>query len=551
MRIADLLKLLNEKSSVLLRYLEKNEKIDFMIFVFVILLAAFFRIYNLDGFPAWYIDEGTWATLGKNILQGNFREAPQATLSKYPFFAFLVGLSLLFKSDMFHARLIPAIFGIGSTIIIYVLGRKLYGRLAGVLAALSHSINRFAIYYERSVFLDVGVEFFILLSLLLLSENIKKPSNSKMLVLLALSVALGIMSKFVGISMVIAVALILLVFKQPKKKILVFTLCAILAPLAWYTGVFLSDPTDFTKEYLTRIESREYFGTNAARFAGALSFGFLNLSHFGAFFLVFGLISVFYLLLRFKKKHVFILIPVSLVVLFYAIMLSFADFYLASIIGLFSLASGKFLADVIQDTEGVRLFGLMTFTILTFLFSRLLPPEVVKISFLPILPLMFIALLLTLKMLKRLNNSLNITLTSLTKTLTLVLILCGGILISYDVYGVLSTDGRQFSTFGESSNDQKMVIDYVNSHAKAIDIIYAETVIIFQLRADARNNGFIDNVTVHEAKYVVVDPFWRIYDKNPFYGIDIGTPREWVVFHWILVKTFGQYAIYLNPKIPT
>jgi 4-amino-4-deoxy-L-arabinose transferase-like glycosyltransferase len=540
-RIADLLKLLDVKAEVILRFLKENKKLDMLFVVAIVFLAVFFRMYNLGRFPSWYIDEGTWSTLGRNILQGNFREAPQATLSLYPFFSFLVGISLLFGSNMFYARLVPAMFGIGDAIIIYFLGKKMYGRLAGPLAALFHSIFFYAVYYERSVFLDGGVEFFSLLSVLLLYIYIiEKPKSNKVLGLAALTLGLGVMCKITAIPVIFAAIAILIIYKLPLRKKSAFTLFAWLIPLIWYGFILSLDPSDFAKEFAVRASSVQSLSINLANV-----WAFFLTWQTGANFVFFGIIAMFYFAYRPEKKHLFITIPFLALVSFYALSLTFTPYSLLTLCGFLSLAAGKFIADTIENRNGIRLFGLILFTFFIFFFDQLIPEQMLPESFLFVFLIIFV-LIFSLEIENK-SKKIEHGLKSLLPILTLVFILAVFTTVAYHNYENILTKDSYYSPVHVSASDQQKVVDFLNSHTGKNDIVYAEPIFIFQLKCHARDNEFVDNVTIQKATYAVVDPFWRIYNVNPFYGIDVGTARNWVIQHWIPLATFGQYSIYANP----
>jgi len=119
--------------------------------------------------------------------------------------------------------------------------------------------------------------------------------------------------------------------------------------------------------------------------------------------------------------------------------------------------------------------------------------------------------------------------------------------VAYHDYENILTKDSYYSPVHVNTSDQEKVVDFLNSHAGKNDTVYAEPIFIFQLECHARDDEFVTNATIQQATYAVIDPWWRIYNVNPFYGIDIGTPRDWVIQHWIPMATFGQYSIYANP----
>jgi len=138
---------------------------------------------------------------------------------------------------------------------------------------------------------------------------------------------------------------------------------------------------------------------------------------------------------------------------------------------------------------------------------------------------------------------------SLLSVLSLIFVVVTFSVVAYNNYEKISTDGSSYSGFNVSSHDQQEVINFLNLHARENDIVYADPIFVFQLKCDTRSVQFVTNQTIGEATYVVVDPLWRTCDRELFYDIDIGTPRNWVTTHWIPLKTYGSYSIYMNHAV--
>jgi hypothetical protein len=320
-------------------------------------------------------------------------------------------------------------------------------------------------------------------------------------------------------------------------------------PLVWYGFVFSLDPTDFAREYMLRAYSANYFHNSPSRLAEILNLILGRFSSFGPNFMLLGLVSSGYLLVKFERKHAFVFAPLLAEMLYFTASLTASEFYMIGVTCFISLASGRFLADVIKNERGVQLIGLLLFTYLIFISSNLLTIQTVEMTFFPILSLLLI--ILFLRSLGYVNDLSNRAPRSSITVIAFIFILTISGTIAYYDYMTIRIYDSSLSPFGESSFYQGYVVDYLNSHTEVTDIVYAESIFIFQLKCNAMDNLFVNNVTVHKAKYAVVDPYWRVYDVNPFYGVDIGTPRTWVALHWIRVRTFGNYNIYLNPSVAT
>src|SRR5260370_1205545 len=105
-----------------------------------VLVAFLIRLWmvkfdtRLEGDDVWY------ATLGKNLISGNFRDG----LSTYwpPLYPVLVGLSsLLFHDLEFAGRFVSIAAGSLLVIPVYLLGRNLYGNRIASIGAFFVIIN--------------------------------------------------------------------------------------------------------------------------------------------------------------------------------------------------------------------------------------------------------------------------------------------------------------------------------------------------------------------------------------------------------------------------
>lgn len=94
----------------------------------------------------------------------------------------------------FSARFVSAIFSLATCILVFFLGREMYGKWTGILAALFISINGYAIAVGRVALLDSTMTFFFTLSMFLLYKWIET-EQSKWAYLLAAFSGIAILAK--------------------------------------------------------------------------------------------------------------------------------------------------------------------------------------------------------------------------------------------------------------------------------------------------------------------------------------------------------------------
>lgn len=148
--------------------------------VAIILLAAILRIYKVDKFPvSLYWDEVALGYNAYSILKtardeyGKFLPLSFESYqdSKIPGYIYLTVISeLFFGLNEFAVRLPSVIFGIGSTLLIFLITKELFYQhkrreIISFLAAFLFSITPWAIQFSRAAFEANGGLFFALLGI--------------------------------------------------------------------------------------------------------------------------------------------------------------------------------------------------------------------------------------------------------------------------------------------------------------------------------------------------------------------------------------------------
>jgi mannosyltransferase len=141
----------------------KNEKKSAFLLGIIVLLGIALRIYNL-GTESYWIDEMSTVVEGQqNILQvitsGRLDQPPAYYL---PFHLWLQ----VFGTSEASTRLFSAIVGVGSIMLIYLIGRELFTKEVGLFAAFLMAISEFQIYHSQQARFYSFFEFSTLLSFL-------------------------------------------------------------------------------------------------------------------------------------------------------------------------------------------------------------------------------------------------------------------------------------------------------------------------------------------------------------------------------------------------
>jgi 4-amino-4-deoxy-L-arabinose transferase-like glycosyltransferase len=132
---------------------------DFLLIAVVVGILNFFLLGRL---PLANPDEGRYAEIPREMLARGDWVTPRLNETPYfekpPLVYWTVGLSrLLFGAGEFSVRLTPALFGLGGVLLTYAAGRRMYGRIAGLMAALVLSTTLLYFVLSRILLLDMAV----------------------------------------------------------------------------------------------------------------------------------------------------------------------------------------------------------------------------------------------------------------------------------------------------------------------------------------------------------------------------------------------------------
>jgi 4-amino-4-deoxy-L-arabinose transferase-like glycosyltransferase len=152
--------------------------------VLVLALAAVLRIYDLRNFPAGlYCDEAGLGynayALAKAGIDENGERLPLYVWSfgvsyKNPVFIYAATIPItLFGLDEFSVRLTAALFGFGTVLAMYFLGRALFDRRVGLLAALFLAVCPWHLHFSRIAFELISFPFLFVVGFALLVRFVR------------------------------------------------------------------------------------------------------------------------------------------------------------------------------------------------------------------------------------------------------------------------------------------------------------------------------------------------------------------------------------------
>lgn len=175
-------------------------KHEFLFLILIILFASLVRLWGL-GAIGFNNDEAIYS--GQAATLAGYRQYGEnfSIYRAHPLLLqFLVSiLFVTFGISDSIARLVPALLGIFTIIIAYLIGKTLYNTKVATVAALLLAILPYHIIISREVLLDVSLSFFYTLTLFFMVYHLRRPKDVYWLYLVGASAGLSFLSKEVGI----------------------------------------------------------------------------------------------------------------------------------------------------------------------------------------------------------------------------------------------------------------------------------------------------------------------------------------------------------------
>lgn len=261
-------------------------------------------------------------------------------------------------------RILSTLLGAGTILLVFVIGRKMYGTRAGALAALMLTFSLEHVKQSHYFVPDVTMVFFLALSFLFI-WSIYTTGRTRSYVLAGLFAGLAYATKYGGHYMALPLLLAHFFRSAEEKESLTRSLFSpkLLAALASFVGGFLAgcpyavlDSHKFLKDF--RWQARHLFtvghygsSTSEPSWLFYLKYGFRENVGRWAQFLVPG--GIIYALFKHRKKDILLLsIPLTMFVMTGA-MKSYATRYLLPLTAFFILLAALFLDKLLDAAAAV------------------------------------------------------------------------------------------------------------------------------------------------------------------------------------------------------
>ncbi|MDO8570413.1 MAG: glycosyltransferase family 39 protein [Candidatus Daviesbacteria bacterium] len=196
-----------------------------VLLILIIIFGALLRLYNLNWDSGFHLhpDERMITMVADKITLENpnpdffaYGSFPIYLLKAFGIFVGLFDSQFSnYQSINLVGRFLSALFDLGTLIILYFLGKKLFDKNVGLLSAFFYAIAVLPIQLSHFYAVDTPLTFFIILTLYCLILYTEK-HNSKYLILTSISFGLALATKASAILLIVPIILTLILASQAR-----------------------------------------------------------------------------------------------------------------------------------------------------------------------------------------------------------------------------------------------------------------------------------------------------------------------------------------------
>lgn len=214
-----------KSSANLLAFLFENiRKYDFL--WLSLFIGGIFRLINITGVTYKDYDEGVYLYSAVLIMKGSvpYRDF---YFNHLPLSEYLLALFFnVFGVGLLQARILTFFLSEMTIVVIYFLGKDLYGKSGGNIAALLFAIEGSAIATSRIFFLEPFMTFFSSLTVLFLLRGIRN-DDKKLIFMSGIFLSFSIFSKITGVLLLVSIIVFSIFQRKSRKEFFFAFLCSL------------------------------------------------------------------------------------------------------------------------------------------------------------------------------------------------------------------------------------------------------------------------------------------------------------------------------------
>ena len=215
------MKILRKQIETIIKFIKTNQ-LEFIILAFILLLAAFLRLYRIADYMTFLGDEGRDVLVVKRIIVDHKFTllGPTASVGGFflgPFYYYLmVPFLWLFRLNPVGPAVMVALFGLATVFLLYKVGREFFDSWVGLLAAGFYAISPLVIAYSRSSWNPNLMPFFSLL-IIWLTRKLVLEKKPQFLGLVGFLLGLTIQLHYLAVFLMVVIGIYLLLFFRRFK----------------------------------------------------------------------------------------------------------------------------------------------------------------------------------------------------------------------------------------------------------------------------------------------------------------------------------------------
>lgn len=205
----------------------------------ILVLGAALRLINLLNFQALESDEAIYAqtifTLTKGLIP--FKDVFIASPPVYFYLSYPV---ILVDPSLYLIRIFNVALSLGTLYMIFKICELAYSRRVAIVSSLIFAIFPLAIYTNRIVIIENGLNLFVSISVFFLTKYLIK-NNQTFILLSGFFVGIFCMTKYTGIPVTIAILIFILIYVRRLKPLFLFVAGLVIVPLGIFTWLTISN----------------------------------------------------------------------------------------------------------------------------------------------------------------------------------------------------------------------------------------------------------------------------------------------------------------------
>ncbi|MCX6689320.1 MAG: glycosyltransferase family 39 protein, partial [Methanoregula sp.] len=273
--------------------------------ILLTVIGLFLRLYNL-GFNSLWLDEASTCFASKSLHE--IWQVTTAGEFNPPLFYWVEHIMLMFGNNEIILRIIPALLGVLTIPLVYLIGKEFIDRNVGIIAAAAFAVSPFLIYYSQEARAYSMMLFFVAAAMVFYLKALKTNDLTNW-ALFGVFSALAFWAHFYAFTIIAALFLYAVIIKLPHIKTAIHDLKMLV--LGAVVFVVLCSPLILVtiQLFVTRTASAPTYGIQGL---GIISETFRQVAGFNeyALFLLFALfvIGIIQAFLIDKNKGIFLVL---------------------------------------------------------------------------------------------------------------------------------------------------------------------------------------------------------------------------------------------------